>query len=79
MSTMILTFIVLLMVVAGMSVGVLMGRKPIAGSCGGLAAVGIDQECSICGGNPSKCEEEQDKQSRKEELLALAYDAKSER
>ncbi|MDX2422566.1 MAG: (Na+)-NQR maturation NqrM [Amphritea sp.] len=79
MSTMILTFVVLLLVVAGMSVGVMMGRKPIAGSCGGLAAVGIDEECAICGGNPSKCEEEQDKQSRKEELAALAYDAKSGR
>ncbi|MBU2966544.1 (Na+)-NQR maturation NqrM [Amphritea sp. 2_MG-2023] len=79
MSTMILTFVVLLLVVAGMSVGVMMGRKPIAGSCGGLAAVGIDEECAICGGNPSKCEEEQDKQGRKEELAALAYDAKSGR
>ncbi len=77
MSTMILTFIVLGLVIAAMSIGVIMGRKPIAGSCGGLAAVGIDEECPICGGDQNKCDEEQDKQTRKEELAELAYDAKS--
>jgi len=34
MQTVILSFIVLILIVAGMAVGVLMGRKPIAGSCG---------------------------------------------
>lgn len=79
MSTLFLTFIVLLLVVIGMSVGVLMGRKPIAGSCGGLAAVGIDEVCPICGDNQDKCEVEQDKQTRKDELVALAYDVKTGR
>jgi len=36
MQTLILSFVVLLLIVAGMAVGVLMGRKPIAGSCGGM-------------------------------------------
>lgn len=79
MSTMILSFVVLMLVVTAMSVGVMMGRKPIAGSCGGLAAVGIDEECPICGGDQIKCEEEQDKQTLKSELADLAYDAKSGR
>ena len=35
MQTLILSFVVLLLIVAGMAVGVLMGRKPIAGSCDG--------------------------------------------
>jgi hypothetical protein len=51
------TFLVMLLVVAGMAVGVMAGRKPIAGSCGGMGAAGIDGSCSLCGGNPDKCEE----------------------
>ncbi|HBF06906.1 MAG TPA: ApbE family protein, partial [Gammaproteobacteria bacterium] len=35
-----------------MSVGVMMGRKPIAGSCGGLANVGLNGECKVCGRTP---------------------------
>ena len=42
---------------AGMAVGVMMGRKPIAGSCGGIGAVGVDKACGICGGDVTKCEE----------------------
>lgn len=51
-----LAFIVMLLAVAGMAVGVMMGRKPIAGSCGGIANLGIEKECSICGNDFSKCE-----------------------
>jgi hypothetical protein len=40
-----------------MSVGVLFGRKPITGSCGGLQGLDPDRECALCGGNPSKCSE----------------------
>lgn len=55
--TVLLVFGIMLIVVLGMSVGVLMGRKPIAGSCGGIANLGIEKECSICGGDRTKCEE----------------------
>ena len=41
MLTWLLALLVLLIVVAGMAVGVMAGRKPIAGSCGGLANVGL--------------------------------------
>lgn len=50
-------FAVMLLVVLGMASGVLAGRKPIAGSCGGIAALGIEKNCSICGGERQKCEE----------------------
>ncbi|SDS37168.1 hypothetical protein SAMN05216421_1403 [Halopseudomonas xinjiangensis] len=71
-----LAFLLMALVVAGMAVGVMMGRKPIAGSCGGIGMLGIDKSCSICGGNPNKCEEtngdsEQGEGGRKD----LAYDA----
>lgn len=43
--------------VAIMAVGVMMGRRPISGSCGGIGRVnGYDGECAICGGDPIKCE-----------------------
>lgn len=40
-----------------MSVGVLMGRKPVQGSCGGLNQIDGMGECGICGGDMSKCED----------------------
>jgi hypothetical protein len=41
---------------AGMAVGVLAGRAPIKGSCGGMGALGVDTACDLCGGNPQRCE-----------------------
>ena len=43
-----------------MSIGVIMGRKPIAGSCGGIKAMGEGAVCEICGGDPNRCDSEQD-------------------
>ncbi len=51
-----LTLTIMLVIVAGMAVGVLVGRSPIKGSCGGMGALGINTECEICGGDPKKCE-----------------------
>jgi len=76
MGTMLLTFVVLISVVIAMSVGVIMGRKPIAGSCGGLANVGIDGDCEICGGNPQKCDEEQERQQKKSDIADMSYEIK---
>ncbi len=56
MTTLVLAFGLMLLVVAAMAVGVALGRKPITGSCGGLSALGVDGECEICGGNPNACE-----------------------
>lgn len=73
MQTLIFTFVGLLLVVVGMSVGVIMGRKPISGSCGGVgAALGEkDYTCDICGGDPKKCDEQQDLSATSD----LGYDA----
>lgn len=61
MQTFILTLVVLLLFVVAMSVGVLMGRKPLKGSCGGVgAALGEENYvCDLCGGDPNKCDEQQ--------------------
>jgi len=79
MEVMILTFIVLSFLVVAMSVGVMMGRKPIAGSCGGMSAVGMDTACDICHGDKDICDEEQEKSKGKQSALSqdLAYEAKA--
>lgn len=54
----IITFAVFMLIVAAMAVGVMAGRAPISGSCGGVGRLGIDQKCDLCGGDPKVCETE---------------------
>lgn len=76
MGTFFAVLLVFGLVVAGMSIGVIMGRKPISGSCGGMSALGIDKACDICGGDTSKCDEENQRVSTSgEKTVSLAYDA----
>lgn len=76
MQMFLLTLVVLGLIVVIMSVGVLMGRKPIAGSCGGMSALGMETECDVCGGNKEICETEQQKAERiSQEAKDLGYDA----
>ncbi|WP_110641329.1 (Na+)-NQR maturation NqrM [Salinicola sp. CPA57] len=58
MTIWILAFAIMLLLVAGMAIGVILGNKPIAGSCGGLNTLGLKSGCEICGGNDEVCEEE---------------------
>ncbi len=77
MEVFILTFIIMGLLIAAMAVGVIMGRGPVKGSCGGMAAVGLDGACDICGGDMSKCEEENDKVTKaaSKNTADLSYDA----
>lgn len=52
--TLIITFTVMLAVIAAMAVGVMNGRRPISGSCGGLNGGG----CELCSGNCKREKEE---------------------
>ncbi|MGI5308547.1 (Na+)-NQR maturation NqrM [Rheinheimera sp. WS51] len=45
MSIFLLTFGLFLIVVVAMALGYLVQRKTIAGSCGGLGALGIEKAC----------------------------------
>jgi len=46
MATFLIAFLVFVMVIAGMSIGVMAGRRRIEGSCGGLNQVaGVDSDC----------------------------------
>ncbi|NWO09535.1 (Na+)-NQR maturation NqrM [Chromohalobacter salexigens] len=61
MTVWLLVFALMLLLLAGMAIGVILGRKPIAGSCGGLNQLGLKEGCDICGGNDKVCEEENQK------------------
>ncbi len=56
MTTILLSIVVALLVFAGMALGILFGRQPIKGSCGGIGAAS-GESCELCGGNPAKCPE----------------------
>lgn len=56
--TFLIVFLAFALIIAMMAVGVMFGQKPIAGSCGGMAAVGMEAECDVCGGDKSKCDNE---------------------
>ncbi|TYC58177.1 (Na+)-NQR maturation NqrM [Marinobacter sp. BW6] len=76
MGTFLLVLLIVVLLVAAMSIGVILGRKPISGTCGGIGALGISQSCDICGGNTQKCEEENERLANEsKEPEALAYDA----
>ncbi len=48
MSTFILAFILLGLVILGMSLGVMFAGKTIKGSCGGLNAIDGADKCLVC-------------------------------
>ncbi|NQX89989.1 MAG: (Na+)-NQR maturation NqrM [Halioglobus sp.] len=73
-----ISFLVVALVVAGMAVGVLAGRPPIKGSCGGMGALGIDTACEICGGDPRRCDEETREGEVGRENPGLYYPAHSD-
>lgn len=57
MSLFLISFFLLALIMLAMAVGVIAGRKPLQGSCGGLNKIDGLGECDICGGDMSKCDE----------------------
>ena len=74
MSTILVAFGVMLAIVAAMAIGVIMGRKPISGSCGGMSAIGMESACDVCGGDKARCEKES-KKAAEQSSAADFYDA----
>jgi len=75
MSLFLITLFVFCLVMAGMAVGVMNGRAPIKGSCGGIGALGVDAACEICGGNPQRCDEQTREPKARASTAALFYEA----
>lgn len=76
MNMFIAVFVVMILFVLFMAVGVIFARKPITGSCGGMAAVGMESACDVCGGDKKKCETEVKKTKQAaEQSPDLGYNA----
>ncbi len=62
MSTFILAFVFFLAMVMAMGIGYLVQKKSIAGSCGGLGALGIEKACDC----PEPCDRRKARMEREE-------------
>lgn len=62
MSTFILAFVFFLAMVGAMAVGYMVQRKSIAGSCGGLGALGIQKACDC----PEPCDRKKERMEREQ-------------
>ncbi len=51
--TVLASFVVIGTVIGAMAIGVMAGREPIKGSCGGLNGEG----CELCGGDRNRCQD----------------------
>jgi hypothetical protein len=72
MTVFFITLVFFLVVVLAMAVGYIFQKKSLAGSCGGLASVGIDKACDCDNPCDKRIEREkkaQLKQEMKQELL----------
>ncbi len=62
MSTFILAFVFFLAMVLAMGIGYMVQKKSIAGSCGGLGALGIEKACDC----PEPCDRKKARMEREE-------------
>jgi hypothetical protein len=79
MGTFLLVLSIVIVLMVGMCVGIIFGRKPISGTCGGIGALGMGTACDICGGNTQKCEEESQRRAGGADTADLSYDADTTR
>ena len=57
LATVIASIVVFGLLFTGMAIGSILANKPVKGSCGGLATLGMKDGCEICGGVRNACEE----------------------
>jgi hypothetical protein len=78
-----LAFIVLVLIMVGMAIGVIMGKSPLKGSCGGVGAAlkESDYVCDLCGGDQKKCDELSPSRQKepKNTINDLAYDVSDQK
>jgi len=58
------TFTIFLLVIFGMSLGFIVKRKSIQGSCGGIAALGMEKACNC----PEPCDARKNRIEREAKL-----------
>ncbi|HMV71654.1 MAG TPA: (Na+)-NQR maturation NqrM [Pseudomonadales bacterium] len=83
MSTILFSVGFFLLMTLAMAIGVMAGRKPIKGSCGGISAMS-GADCPVCGGDSSKCDSKDNgtdsskEEGRRSGPAAAYYDATHE-
>ena len=83
MSTILFSVGFFLLMALAMAIGVMAGRKPIKGSCGGIGAMS-GADCPVCGGDSSKCDSKDNgtdsskEEGRRSGPAAAYYDATHE-
>ena len=70
-----ITFCFFLVVGAAMAVGYIFQKKTLAGSCGGLASVGIAKECNC--DNPCEKRQERERKAALEQNLENRIDVEN--
>ncbi len=68
MTTILLAFGIFLVVVVAMSVGFIVQKKSISGSCGGLGAIGVEKACD-CDNPCDKRKARMEKEAQREKML----------
>ena len=61
------TFVIFLLVIFGMSLGVIVKRKALQGSCGGIAALGMEKVCNC----PEPCDARKKRIAKAERLAKI--------
>jgi len=56
------TFVIFALVIAGMSIGYIVQKKSITGSCGGISNLGMDKACDC----PDPCDKRKAKMAKEE-------------
>ena len=72
MGTFIFTFLIMLVIVAAMAVGLIVKNKAIAGSCGGIASLGLKKVCDCenpCDKKKAQLEEKNQQAIRNEHRI----------
>lgn len=67
MAYFVVTFVVFLILIGAMSIGYMVQRKTISGSCGGIASLGLEKVCDC----PEPCEKRKDRMKKEQQKAAM--------
>lgn len=65
MLTFLATFVVFVLVIFGMSLGWIVKRKSIQGSCGGISSIGMEKVCDC----PEPCDARKKRMAREQQCI----------